>query len=74
MLSEAEQASKRTQSRVRAKVEYMFGVIKRVFGYTKTRYRGLAKNAHAMFVTGALANIFMARHRLLQASFACTRG
>jgi IS5 family transposase len=66
-LSETEQARNRTKSRVRAKVEHVFGVIKRVFGYTKTRYRGLAKNAHAMFVTSALANIFMVRHRLLQA-------
>jgi len=66
-LSEAEQARNRTKSRVRAKVEHVFGVIKHVFGYTKTRYRGLAKNAHALFVTSALANIFMARHRLLRA-------
>ena len=51
---------------MRAKVEHVFGVIKRVFGYTKTRYRGLDKNAHAMFVSSALANIFMARERLLQ--------
>ena len=66
-LSDTEQMQNRTKSRVRAKVEHVFGVIKRVFGYTKTRYRGLTKNAHAMFVTSALANIFMARHRLLRA-------
>lgn len=66
-LSDAEQKQNRTKSRVRAKVEHVFGVIKRVFGYTKTRYRGLAKNANAMFVTSALANLFMARHRLLRA-------
>lgn len=65
-LSETEQSRNRTKSSVRAKVEHVFGVIKRVFGYTKTRYRGLDKNAHAMFVTSALANIFMARGRLLQ--------
>jgi IS5 family transposase len=67
VLTEAERSSNRNKSRVRAKVEHVFGVIKRVFGYTKTRYRGLAKNAQAMFVTGALANIFMARRRLLRA-------
>jgi hypothetical protein len=33
----------------------------------KTRYRGLAKNAHAMFVASVLATIFMAGHRLMQA-------
>ena len=66
-LTEAEQTANRVKSRVRAKVEHVFGVIKRVFGYTKTRYRGLEKNAHAMFVTSALANIFMARRQLLRA-------
>jgi IS5 family transposase len=66
-ISDIEQSRNRTKSSVRAKVEHVFGVIKRVFGYTKTRYRGLDKNAHAMFVVSALANIFMARKQLLQA-------
>jgi transposase, IS5 family len=66
-LTEDERASNRIKSRVRAKVEHVFGVIKRVFGYTRTRYRGLEKNAHAMFVTSALANIFMVRRQLLRA-------
>lgn len=65
-LSDIEQSRNRTKSSVRAKVEHVFGVIKRVFGYSKTRYRGLDKNAHAMFVTSALANIFMARGQLLR--------
>ena len=42
------------------------GVIKRVFGFAKVRYRGLEKNAHRLFVTCALANLFIARHRLLR--------
>lgn len=65
-LSDIDKSRNRTKSSVRSKVEHVFGVIKRVFGYTKTRYRGLEKNAHAMFVTSALANIFMARKRLPQ--------
>lgn len=65
-LSDIEQLRNRTKSSVRAKVEHVFGVIKRVFGYTRTRYRGLDKNAHAMFVTCALANIFMVRGQLLR--------
>jgi IS5 family transposase len=63
-LSSADRMGNRAKSRVRAKVEHVFGVVKRIFGYTKTRYRGLAKNAHAMFVTCALANLYMVRHRL----------
>jgi len=34
----------RQQSRVCAKVEYPFLIIKRIFGYRRVRYRGLAKN------------------------------
>jgi IS5 family transposase len=60
-LSDKERATNRTKSKVRAKVEHTIGVIKRVFGFTKVRYRGLAKNAHRLFVTCALANLFIAR-------------
>ena len=35
---------------MRAKVEHAIGVIKCVFGFVKVRYRGLAKNAHRLFV------------------------
>src|SRR5664279_3206607 len=67
IVDETERAKNRTKSRVRAKVEHAFFVIKRVFGFTKVRYRGLHKNAHRLFVTCALANLFMARRQLLRA-------
>jgi len=38
-----------------------------VFGFTKARYRGLAKNANRVFVTAALANLFVSRRRLVGA-------
>jgi transposase, IS5 family len=60
-LSAVQRAKHRTKSRVRAKVEHAISVIKRVFGFIKVRYRDLAKNAHRLFVTAALANLFMAR-------------
>jgi IS5 family transposase len=63
-LDDAARARNRTKSKVRAKVEHVFAVIKRVFGFTKVRYRGLAKNAHALFVLCALTNLYMARRRL----------
>ncbi|MBI2779828.1 MAG: IS5 family transposase [Gammaproteobacteria bacterium] len=65
-LSEEQKAVNRTKSKVRAKVEHPFLVIKRIFGFAKTRYRGLDKNAHRLFVTCALANLFMARRTLLR--------
>lgn len=42
-------------------------MIKRVFGFRKVRYRGLAKNGHRLFVTAALANIFLVRYSVLGA-------
>jgi hypothetical protein len=37
-----------------AKLEHAIGVIKRIVGSVKVRYRGLEKNAHRLFVTCAL--------------------
>jgi IS5 family transposase len=65
-LSAAEKAKNTTKSRVRAKVEHAFLIIKRIFGFAKVRYRGLMKNANRLFVTCALANLYMVRHRLLR--------
>jgi len=53
-------------AKVRAKVEHPIGVIKRVFGFAKVRYRGLRKNAHRLRVACALANLFIARRHLLR--------
>ena len=65
-LSPAERAKNTTKSRVRAKVEHAFLIIKRIFGFAKVRYRGLMKNANRLFVTCALANLYMVRHRLFR--------
>jgi IS5 family transposase len=50
---------------IRAKVEHPFRVVKRQFGFLKTRYRGLVKNTAQIVTLFALANLFQARHRLL---------
>jgi IS5 family transposase len=49
----------------RAKVEHPFRVIKRQFGFQKTRLRGMLKNSCKVKVLAALSNLFMARHELL---------
>ena len=64
-LSETERARNRTKSKVRAKVEHVFLVMKQIFGWAKVRYRGLAKNTNWLFVTCGLTNLFLARRRLL---------
>lgn len=52
------------RSRIRSRVEHVFGIIKCVFGFDKLRYRGLAKNANHLFTTAALANLFIIRRKL----------
>jgi IS5 family transposase len=54
-----------TKARIRAKVEHPFRVIKRQFGYTKVRYRGLAKNTSQLQTLFALSNLWMVRRRLM---------
>ena len=65
-LTEEERAKNRRKSSVRAKVEHQFGIIKRQFGFSKVRYRGLEKNAHRLFVACALSNLVMAKNALLR--------
>ena len=64
-LTDAERAKNRAKSRVRAKVEHPFLILKRVFGFNKVRYRGLDKNANWLFVACGLVNLYMARRRLV---------
>jgi transposase, IS5 family len=64
-LSEEERTRNRTKSKVRAKVEHAFLVIKRIFGWAKVRYRGLAKNTHWLHISCGLANLYVARQRLM---------
>lgn len=61
-------AKNRTKSTVRAKVEHVFQGMKLKFGFVKVRYRGLKKNAHRLFVTCALVNLFVSRKKLLLAA------
>jgi len=64
-LTELERRKNRNKSKVRAKVEHAFGIMKRQFGFTKVRYRGLEKNANHTYTNCALVNLVMAKNRLL---------
>ena len=50
---------------IRAKVEHPFRVLKRQFGFTKVRYRGLKKNTAQIVTLFALSNLWMARRQLV---------
>ena len=53
-----------------SKVEHPYQIMKRVFGFTRIRYRGLVKNTHRVQVTCALVNLFLVRKRLLKPALA----
>ena len=53
------------KSSVRCKVEHVFAVVKRLFGYRKTRYRGLQKQMLKSYIIFALANLYLADRKSL---------
>jgi IS5 family transposase len=53
-----------TKARVRAKVEHPFRILKRIFGFTKVRYRGIWKNHQWLCAAFALVNLYQHRNRL----------
>lgn len=51
---------KHAKSSIRAKVKHVFGVVKGIFRYRKTRYRGLRKQTAKLHIMFALANLYLA--------------
>jgi len=70
-LSERWRAINRARSRTRARGEHAFHVVKRLWGFTKVRYRGLAKNLARAQTMFALANLYMVRRQLIPAGTSC---
>jgi len=70
-LSGHQKAINRLRSKARAMGEHAFHVVKRLWGFTKVRYRGLAKNTARLFTAFALANLYLLRRRLLPAGATC---
>jgi IS5 family transposase len=61
------------RSRVRARGEHAFHVVKTLWGFTKVRYRGLAKNTTRILTLFALANLYLVRYRLGAQGATCLR-
>ncbi len=70
-LSEHQRALNRLRSRARARCEHVSHVVKRLWGFAKVRYRGLAKNTSRLFTAFALANLYLLRRRLLPPQETC---
>jgi len=58
------QAYEKLKAQVRSRVEHPFHVVKNIFRYQKTRYKGLAKNDAQLNVLFALSNLYMVRGEL----------
>ena len=56
-LTEADKATNRRKSSIRSRVEHPFLTLKRLWGFAKVRYRGLAKNANRAFAMLAMINL-----------------
>jgi transposase, IS5 family len=67
VINEETRGKIRNKSRIRARVEHVFAVVKRLWGFGKVRYRRLKKNATRAFtaLALALANIYLSRERLM---------
>jgi transposase, IS5 family len=63
-IDEVQRSKNRTKARVRAKVEHPFRILKRVFGFTTVRFRGLKKNHDHLCAAFALVNVYLHRKRL----------
>ena len=61
-VDEVERAKNKTKSRVCAKVEHDFAVIKLQFGFTTVRYRGFKKNVHRLFAHRTQQNCIPKHH------------
>jgi len=70
-LTPAQRRLNRLRSATRARGEHAFHVVKRLWGFTKVRYRGLAKNTARLFAAFALANLYLLRRRLLTPRGTC---
>lgn len=60
-----------TKNRAKARGEHPFRVIKRLWGFTKVRYRGIAKNLARARMAFALANVYALRRKLMPPEASC---
>jgi IS5 family transposase len=64
-LSKKQHKLNKRKSKIRAKVEHPFQVLKCQWGHTKTRYKGLAKNSMQLYTLFSLINLYRMRRKLM---------
>src|ERR1700679_871872 len=70
---ELQKKKNRSKSSIRAKVEHPFRILKRVFGFDKVRYRGIAKNHNRLCANFALVNLYLHSKRLVALGAECAQ-
>lgn len=60
-----DEAIEKLKAKVRAKVEHPFHILKNRLGLKKARYRGLMKNTAQLFTLFGIANLLIAKRKLL---------
>jgi IS5 family transposase len=70
-LNDYQRLINRRRPAARARVEHAFHVVRHLWGFTKVRYRGLAKNTARLHTAFALANLYLLRRRLLPPQWSC---
>lgn len=58
-------AAERAKAQIRARVEHPFHVVKNLFRHKKARYKGLAKNTAQLYSLFGLANLVIAKNKIL---------
>jgi len=64
-ITEEDKETNRLLSKTRSRVEHFFLPVKKIFGFSKVRYRGLAKNTNFAFVLFTPSNLYMVRRGML---------
>jgi IS5 family transposase len=70
-LTDYEKRVNRSRSRARVRGEHPFCVVKQLWGFSKVRYRGLAKNLARAHIAFALANLYALRRKLMPPQVRC---
>ena len=64
-VDDARRSKNRYESKIPARIEHVFAVVRWLWGFVKVRYRGQTKDATRTFTALALSNIYMSRERLM---------
>ena len=64
-LTDHQKKINRSRSRHRARGEHAFRIVKQLWGFTKVRYRGIAKNLARALTSFALSNLYLMRRLIV---------